>query len=224
MSGPTFQCVSDEYVCSCEQTCVHMGSNGVRACAQVPTWAPCTHHGVWRASMQQPHPQNRILIKPDLGAGAGVARSAPRLEQLRPLLSLDAPVSRRAEQPSPSALRCPAVPGAESRQHSSLLVASRIQAVSVRRPGEETVGLGRPDVAFSIKITRTLRTLPSCLLNGRGHRHHGGQGPGLQADTHWGSPDKWLLWAQLPLSDAVPPPPSRGQPGTERVPALRTCS
>lgn len=31
MSGPTFQCVSDAYVCSCEQTCVHMGSNGVRA-------------------------------------------------------------------------------------------------------------------------------------------------------------------------------------------------
>lgn len=106
MSGHTFQCVSDEYVCSCEQTCVHMGMNGVCACAHVLTWAPCTYHRAWRGPMQRPHPQNGIPIKPDLGEGAGVARSALRLEQLRPVLSLDAPLPRRAEQPSPSALRC----------------------------------------------------------------------------------------------------------------------
>lgn len=75
-SGHTFQRVSAECVCSCEQTCAHGCHNGVCACAHVPTWAPCTHHRAWRAPAQQPHPQNRIVIEPALGAGAGVARSA----------------------------------------------------------------------------------------------------------------------------------------------------
>lgn len=80
-----------------------------------------------------------------------MARSAPWLQQLRPLLSLDAPRVPQGRAAFPFSA---VVPGAEERGRDSRLpVASRDQAVSVCRPGEESAGPGLPDVALPIKIT-----------------------------------------------------------------------
>lgn len=80
-----------------------------------------------------------------------MARSAPWLQQLHPLLSLDA---HRVPQGRAAFPFSAVVPGAEERGRDSRLpVASRDQAVSVCRPGEETAGPGLPDVALPIKIT-----------------------------------------------------------------------
>lgn len=110
--------------CVCTRSCAYLGPVHISPCLEGTNAATS--------------PTKRDCHRASLGAGAGVARSAPWLQQLRPLLSLDAPRVPQGRAAFPFSA---VVPGAEERgRDSHLPVASRDQAVSVCRPGRKLLG------------------------------------------------------------------------------------